>query len=265
MSEFHRFQNELHIQGELVLETALHIGAGRTDLFGQANQVVKTYDGLPYIPGSSLKGTLRSLVERISHLEQLPRQGSAAPCISTDELCSQREHEDRLHDSKHRRQMLPAELAAKVAERSCPICHLFGNTLMAGKVQFFDGSVDPDTWVQQYDHRNGIQIDRDRLTVSGSLLYEFEAVPAGTAFHISIRALNLSPVEKVWLFAALELFRQGEVTMGGKAARGLGKVQGRNWTVMERTANNFFATVLKKEQKPVPFEEYASSILAGLA
>ena len=47
MSQFHQFQNELNIQGELFLETAMHIGAGNSDLFGQANQVVKTYDGLP--------------------------------------------------------------------------------------------------------------------------------------------------------------------------------------------------------------------------
>lgn len=54
------------ITGTLVLKTGLHIGGGDTEMRigGIDNQVVKDpVTGLPYIPGSSLKGKIRSLLE----------------------------------------------------------------------------------------------------------------------------------------------------------------------------------------------------------
>ena len=54
------------IKGTLVLKTGLHIGGGDTEMHigGLDNQVVKNpLDGMPYIPGSSLKGKIRSLLE----------------------------------------------------------------------------------------------------------------------------------------------------------------------------------------------------------
>lgn len=54
------------LDGTLILKTGLHIGAGDTEMRigGTDNPVVKNpLDGLPYIPGSSLKGKIRSLLE----------------------------------------------------------------------------------------------------------------------------------------------------------------------------------------------------------
>jgi len=54
------------ITGKIVLKTGLHIGAGDTEMRigGTDNPVVKDpLTGLPYIPGSSLKGKIRSLLE----------------------------------------------------------------------------------------------------------------------------------------------------------------------------------------------------------
>jgi len=54
------------LTGALVLKSGLHIGAGDTEMRigGTDNPVVKDpLTGLPYIPGSSLKGKIRSLLE----------------------------------------------------------------------------------------------------------------------------------------------------------------------------------------------------------
>lgn len=54
------------ITGTLVLKSGLHIGAGDTEMRigGTDNPVVKDpLSGQPYIPGSSLKGKIRSLLE----------------------------------------------------------------------------------------------------------------------------------------------------------------------------------------------------------
>lgn len=54
------------LTGTLILKTGLHIGAGDTEMRigGTDNPVVKNpLDGQPYIPGSSIKGKIRSLLE----------------------------------------------------------------------------------------------------------------------------------------------------------------------------------------------------------
>ena len=54
------------LSGTLVIKSGLHIGAGDTEMRigGTDNPVAKNpLDGQPYIPGSSLKGKIRSLLE----------------------------------------------------------------------------------------------------------------------------------------------------------------------------------------------------------
>ena len=68
----HTSQTELKLVGKLILEgelaclTGLHIGAGKgaLEIGGADNPVIKDAFGMPYIPGSSLRGKLRSLLEQ---------------------------------------------------------------------------------------------------------------------------------------------------------------------------------------------------------
>ena len=72
----HTAQTELKLIGKLIVEgdiacqTGLHIGAGKgsLEIGGADNPVVKDAFGLPYIPGSSLRGKLRSMLEQSSGL-----------------------------------------------------------------------------------------------------------------------------------------------------------------------------------------------------
>src|SRR3977135_1718488 len=61
---------KLLLEGELHCETGLHVGAGKGSLeIGSSdNPVIKDAFGRPYIPGSSLRGRLRSLLEQSSGL-----------------------------------------------------------------------------------------------------------------------------------------------------------------------------------------------------
>jgi CRISPR-associated protein Csm3 len=63
-----RFIGKLILEGDLECQTGLHIGAGKgsLEIGGADNPVVKDAFGLPYIPGSSLRGKLRSLLEQSS-------------------------------------------------------------------------------------------------------------------------------------------------------------------------------------------------------
>src|SRR5689334_24194937 len=68
----HTAQTELKLIGKLVFEgdltcqTGLHIGAGKgsLEIGGADNPVVKDAFGLPYVPGSSLRGKLRAMLEQ---------------------------------------------------------------------------------------------------------------------------------------------------------------------------------------------------------
>ena len=54
------------IKGEILVKTGLHVGGSKTalDIGGIDTNVIKTANGVPYIPGSSLKGKLRSMLAR---------------------------------------------------------------------------------------------------------------------------------------------------------------------------------------------------------
>jgi len=61
----------INVTGKIILKTGLHIGAGDTEMHigGTDNPVVKhPHTNEPYIPGSSIKGKVRSLVELASAL-----------------------------------------------------------------------------------------------------------------------------------------------------------------------------------------------------
>src|SRR5947209_9909267 len=57
---------KLILTGELTCETGLHIGAGKgsLEIGGADNPVIKDAFGMPYIPGSSLRGRIRCLLEQ---------------------------------------------------------------------------------------------------------------------------------------------------------------------------------------------------------
>jgi len=68
----HTAQTELKLIGKLILEgemhcqTGLHIGAGKgsLEIGGADNPVVKDSHGRPYVPGSTLRGRVRALLEQ---------------------------------------------------------------------------------------------------------------------------------------------------------------------------------------------------------
>lgn len=61
-----QFRANVFIQGRIIVKTGLAIGGSRSsmNIGGVDNPVIKTIEGEPYIPGSSLKGKIRSLLEK---------------------------------------------------------------------------------------------------------------------------------------------------------------------------------------------------------
>src|SRR5579859_4317793 len=60
----YELRNRYVFHGKLAMTTGLHIGGGKATLSHTDSPVVLTPEGLPFIPGSSLKGVLRSTIEK---------------------------------------------------------------------------------------------------------------------------------------------------------------------------------------------------------
>ncbi|MGQ1889232.1 type III-A CRISPR-associated RAMP protein Csm3 [Thermophagus sp. OGC60D27] len=62
-----KLKGKVFITGEIIAETGLHIGGSKSSLnIGEIDaNVIKDSQGVPYIPGSSLKGKLRSLLAKV--------------------------------------------------------------------------------------------------------------------------------------------------------------------------------------------------------
>ncbi len=71
-------RNRYMLTGQLVMQTAFHIGGGKGSLSNSDNPVVLTPEGQPFIPGSSFKGALRSTVERL--VPSLPAETRLYTC-----------------------------------------------------------------------------------------------------------------------------------------------------------------------------------------
>ncbi len=207
-----------YITGTLVLQSGLHIGAGESEMRigGTDKYVVKDpISGLPYIPGSSLKGKIRSLLEWRHGLVG----ASKGKPFSFKDL-------SRL-DTPEARHVLKLFGGAPNAD-TADLAEEIGPTRLA----FWDCHLTPE-WIDQLSARN-IQateaksensIDRIRGVAENPRL--IERVIAGSQFHFKLTLKVIDGED------ALPMVLQGlkllEVdSLGGSGSRGYGKVVFKN-------------------------------------
>ena len=260
------FERRLCLEGQLITRTGLHIGAGGSgDPIGTDLPVVRDGLGRPMIPGSSLKGVMRSAAEAL--LRYFPRPGaghvrprstphsgaaiwSARPPALTNEWLNK--ERQRLPDRP------PAGSLRKSAEKawrhSCPVCRLFGSMAMAGRVRFPDLLL-ADGQAPMMEVRNGVGIDRDKGQAAHSVLYDFEAVPPQTRFELSVIVDNYDDFEIGLLLYLFDELHRGSLSLGGKSTRGLGQVS-IEWRHFEQIEvnpeagadDNPFANLLRRQR-----------------
>jgi CRISPR-associated protein Csm3 len=228
----HTAQTELKLIGKLVLEgelhceTGLHIGAGKgsLEIGGADNPVVKDAFGRPYIPGSSLRGRLRSLLEQSS--------GLAVPSELVY-LSRRRGQEVRIHQSDR-----PDD----------EICLLFGRNpgrmervsgeplestaATPSRLTVYDAPLDPDSITPQMRENLDGELTEvksenaiDRIT-SQANPRTLERVPAGARFRIRCVLDVLCPDDFGLLARVAEALQLLEDdSLGGGGSRGSGRVR----------------------------------------
>lgn len=218
---FDKFTRRVDVSATLVAASAVRVGVGRSGLDTTATDlpILRTAGGRPVIPGSSLKGVLRSGVEAV--LRGFADDDDAAKRLACDPF-------DRpcldLKDSKEGKPVDRAQARREAIERdACLACRTFGSAGLASHVTFFDALVEPDSAVVEL--RDGVAIDRDLGRVSGSKKYDFEVLAAGARFPLRLRLDGTEAWQDGLVVLALELLHEGHLRVGGATSRGLGRLE----------------------------------------
>ncbi len=227
MNTFWKFENRWLITGTLRMKTALSVGS-RASLLpaGSDLPVIKTPEGVPFIPGSSLKGVVRAYLERVLRtMDELNVQYQGQRLWACNPLAD----EERCISSKRKREFLEqareddVKFTELIWQNSCTACRLFGSPWLASRVSFQDAMlVNRDSLLRLTEIRDGVGIDRDLGSAKRGVKYDFETVPAGAEFGITILVENAEEWEIGLLLLALEAMKKGELPVGGKTTRGPG-------------------------------------------
>lgn len=208
------------LTASLVFDTAWRIGSGKEGETMSDLGVVLDPNGQPVLPGSSLKGKLRSTCETLSHALglracMLNHDASGVRCTS-DVTYYSRVREDY-------REALRKGLQNRlqwIDDNTCDVCKLFGSPLQAGRLWVSDGML--AEWAAVVQVRDGVVIDRDSQTAVDGLKYDYEVVPPGSRFQICIDLDNPTDQDMALLGAALFEWHAGS-SLGGFTSRGLGR------------------------------------------
>jgi len=258
------FLGKLILEGEISCNTGLHIGAGKgsLEIGGADNPVVKDAFGIPYIPGSSLRGRLRSLLEQAL--------GLAVPSELVF-LSKRRGQEVRIHQSDR-----PDD----------EICILFGRnsgrmekmggeaiesaTASPARLTVYDAplvvdSISPQMRENLDDELTEVKSENavDRIT-SQANPRTLERVPAGARFRFRTVLDVLCPEDKSLLARVAQGLRLLEDdALGGGGSRGSGRVSftGLNliWRNKEYYANGAAETSLLSSADLAALQQLASA------
>ena len=250
-----KFQNRYKIVGTLITQSSLHIGDGQRKSdqnrvpAPEQNAALPEFDTVAtdlneraYIPGSTLKGNLRAWLAQIFSappFESMKIATTNSPQRATALRGLQESNgaKDRIHNELHL------------------VEYLFGSAVNEGKLEFWDSPMaQPPTLPKGktpqaycgYDPQRGtivlksVAIDPASGTAAKNLLFNYEVVPPGAQFRITIAGQNLAPVELGMLLFALEGFQSQiyPVTLGAMAGIGFGRMQFKLQSVFKLDPSN---------------------------
>lgn len=222
MYSFAALHNRLRITGNLVAQTAIRIGAGRaTDVVSNDLPVLRDMFGAPFIPGASLKGSLRARAEALIR--------TVAPDQALDLSDIEDHQRGKIQDLKDNKKLQEDDRALSQAiwDHSTMIDLTFGAPWVAGRLFMKDALVDRSLWFDesQFEVRNGVALNRDTETAEDGFLYDYEVVPAGMRFAFELVVENAEPWQLGMVLLLLMPWERGDVQIGGFRTRGLGYVK----------------------------------------
>ena len=216
-----QLEKKIRLTASVVFDTAWRIGSGKEGQTTSDLGVMIDSKGQPILPGSSLKGKLRSTCENLSHALKLSacmlnHAASGVSCTSDINYYSRvlrQTYQEALE------QGLQARLKW-IDENTCDVCKLFGSAVQTSRLWLSDGKL--EAWASVMQVRDGVVIDRDSRTAVDNLKYDYEVVPPDSRFELRIDLENPTDSDLALLGAALFEWCAGS-SIGGFTSRGLGR------------------------------------------
>ncbi|WP_297931065.1 type III-A CRISPR-associated RAMP protein Csm3 [uncultured Aggregatibacter sp.] len=215
-----KLTNIVEIKAKLVLQTGLHIGAGDSEMHigGIDNSVIKhPLTQSPYIPGSSLKGKIRTLLEWRSGAVQ------SAPLTLKDISKNPEEVKNILRlfgisgDTKNSEQEVAEIGVSRLAFWDCALNEAWEKAIR-----------DDNQLLTEAKSENTI----DRITSTAGNPRQTERVPAGAEFDFKLTLRQFEGDKPELLDLVLKGLKLLELdSLGGSGSRGYGKVKFTELTV----------------------------------
>lgn len=189
------------LKGTITLETGLHIGGSKStmDIGGLDSPVIKTPLGVPYIPGSSLKGKLRTLLAK--SLNGAEKENDDTAIVRKLFGCSDKEK---------------AEMTRLIFRDSILDEEKFKTTFIDNNA-ILQTSHTEDKWENKIDRKKGMAENPRQI----------ERVPSGAKFSLEIVADIYEGDDKVEILSTLKngFALLEHDYLGGSGTRGYGKVK----------------------------------------
>lgn len=216
---FKQLVNECLIDLDLIPEGPVLIKSGLATISGPDMAFVTVFrNGREevYLPGSSLKGVLRSHAERITR--------TLNPEAACDLFASGKDDNElscgtRLDKRKKKNENLDTPIVYK---DSCLICKLFGSTWLAGRLAISDAYIVGEPPRPQ--RRDGVGIDRFTGGAAGGAKFELEVVTEGV-FATTFYLRNFELWQLALIGFLFQDLKDGLIRIGMGKSRGLGKVR----------------------------------------
>ena len=215
-----KLTNIVEIKAKLVLQTGLHIGAGDSEMHigGIDNSVIKhPLTQSPYIPGSSLKGKIRTLLEWRSGAVQ------NNPLTLKDVSKNPEEVKNILRlfgisgDTKNSEQEVAEIGVSRLAFWDCALNEAWEKAIR-----------DDNQLLTEAKSENTI----DRITSTAGNPRQTERVPAGAEFDFKLTLRQFEDDKPDLLDLVLKGLKLLELdSLGGSGSRGYGKVKFTELTV----------------------------------
>ncbi|HDQ07604.1 MAG TPA: type III-A CRISPR-associated RAMP protein Csm3 [Methanoculleus sp.] len=241
-----QFKGNYLIRGKILCCTGLHIGGvadaikiGGTD----APVIMDRMTSLPYIPGSSLKGKMRSLLEQRHGDKWLTEKGNPHNC----------------------------------KDPGCDLCITFGrgaeDNIMAGPTRLIVRDAYPDegtigNWNDKEDIMHGTEVKGENFLnrISSAATPRFlERVPAGSLFNFEMVFSVYAPDDLKRLALVFEAMSMVEDNyLGASGTRGYGKIAFSDVELLEKTKDDYTSGEDWKPYQKTADATTAREIMAAL-
>lgn len=271
---------KIFITGKIKAETGLHIGGSKSslDIGGVDLNVIKTPKGEPFIPGSSLKGKLRSMLARMEGSEAINRsEGARLADVDFNYLNqlfgnSGTDNQQKDGDDKPKAKGMDKGEVSRLIVRDAALDSTHFKE-EAFKKADLDDEYTTVKWENTIDRRKGTaEHPRQLERVPAGALFDFEIVydlyedgknpyeysPKEKEIYGEKPKNNQTNAEKhAWsLLVAMKLLESDY--LGGQGSRGYGKVSFQEVKIEQKDINSELATYKKAEKVHDAFQNILS-------